>query len=237
MVNHKCENCGGNLKLNRITGLYKCTSCGSEFSLESDNVQPEKVFLNAGEEFLDLKDFDKAFESFDTACKLSPNNARCWLGMVKAKTKMFAKLNADNFKDVEEYMRNAEKYLTDDERKSVSNDLKEYKNLKENFLQWEKSKRNSERFSQILKYSIFVVFVVTVIMNLVFAINSKSEFIWKTVGFVIILVIDVALFKIVSILVNLVKPKKKWHYWLTGIILVLVLAMLLCFDMGFAKSI
>lgn len=237
MVNHKCNNCGGNLKLNRITGLYKCTSCGSEFSIEKENIQSERVFLNAGEEFLSLKEYDKAFESFDMACKLTPSNAMCWLGMIKSVTKQFSELKAENFKTIEKYMRNVEKCLTEDERKSISDDLMKYKSLKDKYLQSEKERKISEKFSDFLKYSIVVVFCIIVILNFVFFTKSNSEYVWKIVGFVLLLIIDIVIFKVVSLLANLFKPKKKLHYWLIGIIFTLVLVLLFSLDILFAKTI
>lgn len=237
MINHKCENCGGTLKLNRMSGLYKCTSCGSEFSLENESVSPEKIFIDAGEEFLKLKEFDKALESFDSACKLSPKNSASWLGMAKAMTKNFSELNGKIYKDVCKFMQNADENLSDDERKLVSNDLKKYQSLKNDFEQNERARYVSETFANGLKYFTLAVFAVMAIVNLIITIYSSSGFFWKLVGLIIVMIIEVVVYKIVSIVLKLIKPKKKWQYWLAVILVVLSMLILFALDVALAKAI
>ena len=236
MIEHKCVNCGAVLKLKKSTGIYKCPNCGSEFS--DENIQrPEVTFLNAGEKFMELEEYDKAFEAFENACKLAPDNSACLLGMAKADTLDFSLLLDKEVKNIEKYMKNALDNASEDEKKSFSSDLKRYNELLEDFNKKNNERRKLNTFGTVLRGVVIAALVGLLVIKISIISGSQTGFFWKFVGVVISLAIDFVIVYMLSIIFKKVHPKKVWQYVLFIIILTIIIVVIFAVDIEIAKQI
>lgn len=236
MIEHKCVNCGAVLKFRKSTGIYKCPNCGSEFS--DENIQrPEVTFLNAGEKFIELEEYDKAFEAFENACKLAPDNSACWLGMAKAETLDFSLLLDKDAKKIEKYMKNALDNASEDEKKSFSSDLERYNELLADFNKKENEIKKLDTFGTVLRGVVIAALVVLLVIKISIISGSQTGFFWKFVGVAISLAIDVVIVYVLGIILKNVQPKKVWQYVLFVIILTIIIAVIFAVDIEIAKQI
>ncbi len=103
-IEARCKNCGAQLEIDESKGKGYCPHCGTLFVKEKVNhIYQQNIsktiygldkstvneYLQNGEVFLSLKEFEKAKSAFDKAIELNPADWRGWFGMVKAKTKNF----------------------------------------------------------------------------------------------------------------------------------------------------
>lgn len=236
MKNIKCQNCGAKLKLNRVTGMYVCESCGSEFLIEQDNNENNN-YLVAGLNLLELKEFKKASDSFDKACQMMPNNANCWLGKLRAITRDMTNISENNIKDVEKYLSHVEKTSTDEERKEFGGMIEKLKaNMQIIYDEREKVKRN-KKFENILFVTLVITFISLFVINLVFTIISKSYLLWRVVGFILLSALDFGVVCILSIVLSKLLPSKKWHYILISVLTIVIIAVIIYLDIIIAKTI
>lgn len=236
MKNIKCQNCGAKLKVNRVTGMYVCESCGSEFLIEQDNNENNN-YLVAGLNLLELKEFKKASDSFDKACEMFPNNANCWFGKLRAVTRDMTDISEKNIKDVEKYLSHIEQTSTEEERKEFGGMIEKLKaNMQIIYNEREKVKKGN-KFGNILFATLIITFIALFVINLVFTIISKSYLLWKVVGLILLSALDFGVLCILSIGLSKLNPSKKWHYILISILTVVIIAIIIYLDIIIAKTI
>lgn len=116
-IEAECKNCGAGLEINEEKGKGYCPHCGTLFVAEKVNqiihqnitknifgADKEAVdeYLQNGDVFLSLEEYDKAKAVFDKAIELNPADWRGWFGMVKVKTKNLTDyLNETHLKDLQ----------------------------------------------------------------------------------------------------------------------------------------
>lgn len=83
---YRCDVCGGELTEVK-KGEYRCNYCRAEFVLRE--YEPEEqisveMLTELANDFLRLRDFDKARKYFNRALAVDPKNAEAWWGMFLA---------------------------------------------------------------------------------------------------------------------------------------------------------
>lgn len=223
---HKCPNCGANLKQDKITGILKCNNCDSTFTLDKKDVPEEFNFIDAGNKFLKLEEYKKAFESFEQACNISPDNYACWLGLAKSITKNFTVINSSNLKETKKYIANAKKCATDEDIKKLENELKNYYTLFENYTKTQNKEIKNNSYQSIFQVLTLSIFVVLAIVGIVIVFTKANEtFIWKLVDTAILLAMNFALYFIISKILPLLKFKEKHQIAISIILFILFIAI------------
>lgn len=219
----KCPNCGANLKLDKLTGILKCKNCDSTFSLDKKDVPEEFNFIDAGNKFLKLEEYKKTFDSFDQACKVSPDNYACWLGLAKSITDDFTFIDNTILKETKNYVANAKKCATDEDKKILENELKDYYDLVENFTKTKNKEIQNDSYQSIFQVITLAIFVIIAIVGIIIVFAKIDEsFFWKLINIAILLVMNFVLCFIVSKTLPILKFKEK-HQLVINIILFIIL--------------
>lgn len=224
----KCPNCGANLKLDKLTGILQCNNCDSTFSLDKNNIPEEFNLIDNGNKFIKLKEYEKAFECFEKACNVSPDNYACWLGLAKAISKNFKTIDESNIKEAKKFVTNAKNCATDEDLKTLENELKNYYSLVESFEKKQKQEKQNNSYQNKLQLTTLAIFIILAIASiLVICLSVKDAFIWKVVDIVIILAINSVLYFFIPKLLLLLKFKTKKQIIISIIIYVIIMLTVL----------
>lgn len=224
----KCPNCGANLKLDKLTGILQCNNCDSTFSLDKNNIPEEFNLIDNGNKFIKLKEYEKAFECFEKACNVSPDNYACWLGLAKTITKNFKTIDESNIKEAKKFVTNARNCATDEDFKTLENELKNYYSLVESFEKKQKQEKQNNSYQNKLQLTTLAIFIILTIASiLVICLSVKDASIWKVIDIVIILAINSVLYFFIPKLLLLLKFKTKKQIAISIIIYVIIMLTVL----------
>lgn len=222
----KCPNCGANLKLSKLTGILNCENCGSTFASDKKDIPEEFSYIDAGNKFLNLKEYKKAFASFDQACKVSPDNFACWLGLAKSITNDFSFVNDSILKESEKYIANAKKCALDENSKILNSELKNYYDLVENFTKTQNKEIKNNSIRSIFQGLTIAIFLAIAISGIVIILTKSNEaFIWKLINIAIILAINFVLGFIIFKSLSFFNFKEKHQIIISIIIFIIFIAI------------
>lgn len=143
LVSAKCTSCGATLNVDQSLDAAICPYCGTPYIVEKainnynttyrvDNLKADVVNINsdgsakaridAGNAFIQLKEFDNAYTAYFEAAKLTPQDFRTWWGCLRARTRDFTLTTADS-RQIQEFQDLANKafqFMTPDEKQMYS---------------------------------------------------------------------------------------------------------------------
>lgn len=152
-IEAKCKNCGGDIRLDENLTRGKCEYCGTEF-VKSDMIVnnnytiqnatlvvneenlTEQMFVNAETYLTTLKDYDKAFNAYQSITQSKVNDYRGWWGMLRSVSHDFTLI--ENTKQVYEqmcsYADNALKLVPNGEKIALTNRWESYRQQVEEYI-------------------------------------------------------------------------------------------------------
>ncbi|GFI18605.1 hypothetical protein IMSAGC009_03781 [Lachnospiraceae bacterium] len=102
-----CPMCGGVLKIESGATSVKCKWCRNtvlvfeakkQGRISVDGIPTLADRIDSGYTFLNIGDYERAFEAFDYAIQIAPNNYRVWWGLVLVGTEKFTTYRDGIFK-------------------------------------------------------------------------------------------------------------------------------------------
>lgn len=102
-----CPMCGGVLKIESGATSVKCKYCRNivlvleakkQGRISVDGIPTLADCIDSGYTFLKMEDFDHAFEAFNRAIQIAPNNYKVWWGLVLVGTENFTTYKDGVFK-------------------------------------------------------------------------------------------------------------------------------------------
>lgn len=222
----KCPNCGANLKLDKTTGILKCNNCDSTFSLDKNDMPEEFNFIDSGNKFLKLEEYKKAFECFEQACNISPDNYACWLGLAKSITKNFTFIDKATLKEAKGYVVNANKCVSPDDEKTLEKELDEYYKLVSNFTRTQKNESKKSTIQSILQtITLTILIIVSIIGLMAIYFSDETSFFWQIIDICVLIAVNYLLYFAIFKLTYLFKFKKPYQTIISIFLFILSLAL------------
>ena len=82
MTIFKCKMCGGDMTVDRSTGIAVCDYCGTKQTLPQFTDESSELLYNRGNSYLMQNEFDKAENIFNQLLSINPQDAEIYWDLV-----------------------------------------------------------------------------------------------------------------------------------------------------------